>query len=1290
MNRWQVAMMESHKLGSGIPAVETRETSVTKGKPNPEVPSLNSGRAPRKRARGPARKANQPNHNDGKQGKAEGGNTRLQRQIQNRADASVQAAVKLQAETGINFEDARLLAVKKDQAHTTVQEDGLSIRSFDSSSSSESSSAASTSSGSRKKRQKSHKTSSGGTRQKGRANMTTASLLASLQASQGHVDALKESQEGHDGPTLQAAFLEYAMHIKEYFKRNLAMSLYRHWGKGYYSESAALNRLVSSFVSQGLQIHLSASPQIVLGAVSRAFPDAEHYLPSHWVGGGPTPFYDQMIPPEYLEGCGFGAIISNDGDASVYCHLGVPFIAIDRYEWREVPLSFVGRYFPGQVRTRFCFDSHVAALVSHDRVYSEGVFHSDWLRLSTDHKRPNYVEYQPSIINDTLLCVYHDSYELLRSRICYADRRGPLDDRLVDKMTGVDIGPVTVSFQTATEMFGNAKSCCVNALGGLLSGLGRSDDAGPDAGGPPRKDDDDSDDSSDWGATIKAFLPSFGPSDDKGKEPEDPRDRDDDEKGSSGSENRDSSDHESSLFGRFSEICRQTFVGFTGPPGAASPEDLSKGATTLQMGASIVAEQAVESLVDSQTGGFMSVASRVSSHIDEWRDGAAARLGLVTYLFLKRGQAGYLAKYVQSSAYLDIRAKRKTPLISGRLWNDDEFQYHSREVFRPWGFTFTWQESGQVVDGVRISYEEYYRSLPVNNRVEITLLKPLPSCPGAFSEVCYGLFFTKAHCLGQDYLPVALRMRLDRVCPEPTKAGKRMAQRCLENLEYDDFPDVAPTTLITDRLEYAEILEKMPPASRKKHLEYFDQYVAGAGADFAFLANTDSAFVKSDEVLVQAKGRIIINPPAGLFYRLVCHIRSVKAMLKHKMFLNVYDQHGVRITWTYGADMDFRQKSEWYSEARYRSEKGGASLQAHILVGGDDNGVLFGDLHGRVWAWESDVTACDQSHNSMLVETMCSFLASKKMDADALEFLRESYKRTINTGLLSCVFKKTQLHTGHPQTSTCNTLVVFLVATAIIINMGLDMLRFIINGHTERLEEALTGSASHMGMIWKNQIHLDAGNLTFHKGCWLPSSSGPYDYVWVPLPSCLWKSFKMRSNVRVPHTDLYLRMMYTLYQRLISPNFSFVQIACKKQFDWYMHTHMPWLGSKYGNVSSEMAFAMFLKEEGKLSLKLRRWIGTQYNKAGEVDLETMAVESRLYNWPQQAEIDFCLARYRISPESLSDFLIRWDGSPGYLHSPFVLSTIRRDYRDNHNEYQSYEESPTSYAPVTCSDGAHGV
>lgn len=646
----------------------------------------------------------------------------------------------------------------------------------------------------------------------------------------------------------------------------------------------------------------------------------------------------------------------------------------------------------------------------------------------------------------------------------------------------------------------------------------------------------------------------------------------------------------------------------------------------------------------------------------------------------RRDQLSWLPKLMRSSILLEKKTEKIH--LQKKLTQAVKF-----ELMKP-GFTagpmrVTWQEwSGPDADGTLLPFTELGVKLPYDEeRVIISDFENSPPCPGRFSEVCYGVYMKKSLCFGQDYLMVAVKKRLGR------SIGVGMChflERFAKTCSYVTMPRVDETPEVGCHLKekYLQYTAKMPTKSRDKHLQF---YASLEDSSKSPVLLKDAVFVKQDEVLLNAKGRMIINPPPNVFYDLVAGITEIKKALKSEVFHLVLTKETCDIWFSYGADMDPEQKSKWMAEVRSRCHGYTPKMVAYLLIGGDDNACVI-HYHNQIIAWESDVTACDQSHGEKLVRSMLYVIGKMGCPQHFIDVLKDTYKRPVKKMRKTTVefevrFLVWQLHTGHPQTSTCNTLLVGLMAIHLLQLLAFNFSRKILEwphdlDSTRSTENFLDTQSELLGMIWKNEVHLDVNNLTFHKGCWLPCSDDAYQ--WVCLPSCLWKAFKIRLDIHVSNTELLLRMAFNLYQKILNPNMTFVQIMCQKQFRHIFVHHLK--GFLPEELAFEIGFSMFL--EGKIHYHLANMVAEmklQYrNKSGEIEA-IGPYHNRQRNWSEAVEEEFCEQRYGCSARELIYEIDQWDGGFGDWNNSFLQQTIQRDYGFTHKEYDEWllteERSP---------------
>jgi len=589
------------------------------------------------------------------------------------------------------------------------------------------------------------------------------------------------------------------------------------------------------------------------------------------------------------------------------------------------------------------------------------------------------------------------------------------------------------------------------------------------------------------------------------------------------------------------------------------------------------------------------------------------------------------------------------------MWLLGESIIHAQAGFTAGPMCVTWQETHEHTEEGLIPFYQYGLSLPYDeSRIEIIVQDESPIPISAHSEVFYGLYLRKCRTYGQDYALVALKRRLGRSVAE----GKRPVQKAFAHFcSTVHFPslDVEHEDGVVDEAVYRSYLDKMPAASRDKHWSYFleRQRVNSNLEPPRFSA----FFVKFDEVLIDAKGRLIINPSPWLFYSLVVWTTAVKKALKRNMFHLVYANKSREVFFTYGADLDSALKSLWFTRAVEKIVA--ASFPTFcVLVGGDDNLCLFG-CNGEVHSWESDVSACDQSHNRHLVEPMLDVFADMGVSSEALEVWRASYLTPLKGKKRYEVhFKKYQLHTGDPHTSLCNTFLVGLMAIYFCVhNPDLSGLNFV--AWTSKM-------ANKLGMEWKVQFNDNPLDSTFHKGFWVPCAHEAYGFQWLPLPSCIWKAMKIRTDSYVGHRELLMRLAFNQYQRVVAPNCMLVREMCRRQFE-YIFTKLDLFhfaqARKEGILDRDINIIEFVEsvwqKQGSSFQRYRE--KQQIGKGGDLALETAMDWEQEPWWDLDAERDFCLRRYGSGTDDFRAFCDSWTGEFGIFVGLDFERMIIRDY-----------------------------
>lgn len=1137
------------------------------------------------------------------------------------------------------------------------------------------------------------------------------------------IDAEQEAIEEEE--KLKKQYLATVKKIGCRYVRYLGMILEEYWQGSYYSESMALHELVNQLVAAGLKISVSHNPDIILGVINADI-EAPFHLLSYRVfpANADTPFYDQRITPDYMASVlrVRPRLWWTDGDQMILCDDGAEESPLwrngSRFDLVTVPRSFAGEILPnGPTGDRnFLSDSLIRCLVKPHRTFSEMSFGSQVQSVLSSASRPTWAEWSFGALHDTLLAVNYENYLFFQDRCYYGDRRTKYDDTVVETLTGVRLGGWAVSFGMVKEA--NAayiQPGMEQISAGVrqkwqemdLSGYFRSepeDPPGPPGAPepPPEAPAAEGNNANPDRELIQEEEPE-GPAADQGEPLLESMQR-----GVEGLVNQINlpefewpvieipevpslsfEQHPVVLvfqgvekFNAIKKFLRKKASGLTEKLRKWMEQVMERplhswqacsdkweevkeellarfqmpdlGVTLASILAVIQAIKILDALSQMTFEGcleFMEKNYGVSKRVARQKLRRIRQQTIIIYMLVRRNQWEYIPLVLSSS--------NMVPSLTARTEVDmvliDELPIQNKEQeFVPGPMVVTWQEYCESTDQGNVLFRNFWPSMGYDeDRVLIEIDPAADFTCGRFSEVYYGLYFMKARCYNKDYLPICLKKRIGREGVPYEYNAMRNFNRMLDA---SVFPRVSQSQEACLTLEeYMPYIENMPCGSRNKHIEYFQSMEGPIASKEPF---TDHAFTKSDEVLAAPKGRGIINPPPSLFYELVVGVTSVKKAFKRKLLNKIYHKGEISVYLTYGADMTQQEKSEWMTKVMSSHRN---TYCAYILVGGDDNLTLF-DIKGRWCAWESDVTACDQSHNAGLIGVMCDVFSKMLASREWIKKLEASYRRPIKTKEMTVRFHEPQLHTGHPQTSVCNSVVVGFMA-CFLASLVLDLfsrkqLDFPEDEFSCRvMEEFLDARALELGMIWKNEIHSDPRWATFHKGCWIPSSQG---HQWLPLPSCLWKASKIRTDQRISQKELLLRLAFNHYQRILNPSFSFVQVICSKQFDYIIDLALPGEGHQVTRFQNylEKASGGFLRYVESLSQK--------NGEAGKIDAYT----NRTEDWTPDAEEEFLLHRYGLGSEDLQHFIQIWDGGFGRLSSPFMLSAIFRDYMSNHREFAS--------------------
>lgn len=865
----------------------------------------------------------------------------------------------------------------------------------------------------------------------------------------------------------------------------------------------------------------------------------------------------------------------------------------------------------------FFFDYHLRNLVLPHRLYSETGFTSLWEYILYHPNRPSYTEHFPDLVQQCLLALYADNLALYKQRVNYASRRHRFDETLIESLSGFKSGAKAVSSETMREVYTQVFKPEAESVWKRLNAWGDSCEARFFSSPPPPGPDGSPGPAPFPHAPPSVPAPAPNPSEGESplSSPTQPLSSSDGE--ASEGEKRFSSSYPDSTAPppratpepektrSFRDTCASELVHFASA--AITAFDLSRS-VLHQINFSPLSPDEItftsssfplfRPILDYDLFGSMNI---------HGVKGIWHYLNRTTAIGLLLEQAVYKAERAAPHFIIDFARFRLVSLSASYLGYDEVYErciYQTTNVYVPGyspdatraadasalGVYEPWWDSGylhnrnlptelpQAQLGVKFSWQTFQIPDPAQTSDESPVLLSFQNFnqqpdrlewsqkkisvkigedfyqrgPGRMNEICYGVYWgTAGHTFGSDALLYALLKRLGR--ETPTKADSvvlRLTQSIMRDFSYADFLEYehAPVDLETYRLD----LMNMNPASRRKHLTYLQRVLEGR--EETEVPKYDGFFVKFDEMLLNRKPRLIINPPPQLFYRLYKGLKSIKDRLKCAMecvyagFQRWYEADDRVVYFSYGADMDWKEKSVWFDNAMSLC-RSGEKLVFCVLVGGDDNLVVFGD-NTFVHSWESDVTACDQSHNADLIGLCVDFFTSLRCDPRWIQDFLDAYSRPLKSSGIKVRFNHPQLHTGHPQTSVANTVLIGILASVAMASFDVTSTDWFSKEGTpflEALSEHVEEYTSAMGMTWKIQTHSDPYTSTFHKGCWVASLEGRS--VWVPLPSCLWKMTKLRTHQRLTRREMLLRLAFSCYQKCLSPQFDTVAVTALYLFE---------------------------------------------------------------------------------------------------------------------------------------------
>lgn len=1095
-------------------------------------------------------------------------------------------------------------------------------------------------------------------RQMTKAAMVGASITASRAKNAGYRDAEQEIAEERD-PVEE--YFEKLSHWKFKAERSLGWILgHFAWAKRVHTHSWVVYDLLQKYRESGLVIEVGDNPDLVIGdchcqgmtRVDRVAPNSHE---GKW-----CPFFNQL-EFSFPSSVDFDCVLHMDGDFGVFTvktEGSAVYSETNRYGEIDADKTLVSKVFPSWRREHddktLFKDEAVRALIRGTRVYSEVTVATAVQNILANPDRPSYGAYCIEALNEAVLACFAQNHTEYKKRVVYGERRYPYDERLAETASGVTMSGKGVSSSWIMEMWNRRVKPGLRSLAGTIKDVLEERFGGDDCSGS-RDSPSSGPSSGPASSPPEGSSGTAAPAPSKGSPP----------KGSNVSRAEEKEEENEALE-------------------ADDPPALSDDVSALTLGfADLVADIGMPSVMDlvpidlgALTGVFCLEESL--TRLSQGLPYGAYALPMLVNAPNVPGLDAVLSHDISRYQLLFDELKQRgrpelTPLLFTTSNLYDRRHHALKQALCPhlidpsmgvdlpgWtaiGPVVTWQETEDNTDGCLRSFQEMANDLPYDEqRIQIQVISDAPMPVTSFSEVYYGVYFHHAVCFGQDYILIALKKRLGRSVPRVVlKTANGFDAFCSKLI----FPKVDPDHEdgIVDSDIYELYLANMPAASARKHRDYFS-----SRSDLKLplqMPKCDTAFVKFDEVLLNPKGRCIINPPAQLFYELVVWTTALKQALKSRIFHEVYvsSRRDKRVFFSYGADMDVARKSMWMTRVvQQLSSLKGSMVEFYVLVGGDDNLCVYGNGEW-IRAWESDVTACDQSHNKALVETMLSTFSRMGLSEWACAVWRDSYVRPLRIkDRWKLFFHRSQLHTGHPHTSLANTFVVGLMAISFSARMPID-------GDPS---EWINTAAQELGMIWKVEWHTNFMDATFHKGFWVTRPGG---FQWLPLPSALWKALKVRTDSKIGHRELIMRMAFNCYQRIIYPNCDLVRTLCKRHFQFLMGL------INADRAHGEKEFRSYIDSDAFLHYRQR----LEIKKHGCLVPEeaTMGFDDHP-DWSLEDEQSFIHRRYGDLSDQALQWIGSWDGSFGVFQDPTLDNMIQRDYGMSRAEYAKH----CSNAPPT--------
>lgn len=1043
---------------------------------------------------------------------------------------------------------------------------------------------------------------------------------------QGVLDAQKEMARLNQDEE-RDTFFETLLSIKDLHVQNLGYILASwFWQARIMTTSYAVLGVLAQLRSLGLQYELSEEPEVVIG-------DPSDYQPLFLIVGTGIgsmrniPYYDQWMGSEILDR--YDYLVHRDHHHELLCHQN----RIDNWPVHRVAQRFSGRtvdsgrlhdilFREEETKKVLHQDLLVRSLLRASRCFSESVFSVAMQYIGDNANLPTYWVWRADFAVETVMAVLEENHELFRTRLQFSNRSAHWDEKYLDSFSGFTIAGRSFATETIINFFDQVVVPKARALKKKMKESVHD--------------------------VQRDFHRRFDPPDDEGPEPDrlDPAESGEIVISSEPYVPYEPSKAEQKLE-EIAEKVDDTIVQlnesfqelepFEPETGALEVEHLVQlmcfhGAyeTASELARRGLCEAAVDLL---EKMPYVPCHSLVSAynHLADRYFYFPRFIAFQRYMEIYERLAPYGAQdncmslYVTTNQFPSPRDPIHLPV--------SYFDHHIENPRCAIGICFTQAELGFYNEktGDCIPWRDHFANAVVTKAPERIESEQLfsPEAGGLFqhgfiSEVYYVNYFRTGLCFTKACLPSALISRLARPVPN---VDRKAADSLCQFRRKATWPKIMweEESGIVDLETFSSYLVNMPSASRRKHLEHFIRRFSIVGV--LTMPTSDSAFPKYDEILPSCKPRLIINPPSELFYQLVQVCTMLKKALKRKTIFKVFENDDHVIYFTYGADMTVRQKSDWFGKACAKAADSRNKIVACFIVGGDDNACVMG-INEVVFAWESDVTACDQSHNEVLVDNFVNTCRDMGAPESSCQILKDSYMRPIRINDVKIRFLKPQLHTGHPQTSFANTITVGEVCMCIVAEMKYSSLSRIVKEEDffSAFAETVTLRAQRYGMIFKVQAHKRPLDVTFHKGHWVPANHPTLKrgHVWMPLPSCLWKATKIRTDSHISRKELLIRMAFNLYQRLIYPNHRIVREYCLKLF----RTILSLLD--LSDEVSDHRFGAYV--EAHFHKYFER---ASLNKAGEIsELDPFMGLDEAPFWDEASASEFLARRYKLCESDL--------------------------------------------------------